>query len=420
MSKEKKEASEDLNQTQEAVNNEQQESARPPQREESAKVEKSPEEMEAEVRHIINMAEQNPSVKDLPEYQEMVERLKAIEKSKTQVQTKSEEESNEEEQEQEEQEEEQEEQEESNEFDALSDEDDAFGLKSKKKTKYKFKDEKDVTEFIKKKFSVKDYPKFFESVDKWRNDSQKLAEVSQQQEEMLNGLGSLPQPIKNAIQSYANNEDWRSAFLDSTSNISYDKNFESLDKEDVVKHYFKDKYKKLKDKLDNEDIDEDDYQERISDFYDSSKTLFETEKKAFEKRRAELLESEKQKAEALKSSAISSVNSLKDEFPNFNSAQLQRIKQHLVNGDIESLFVVDGKYSEDAAKKIALALYGDKILKAKIDVAKRTAMNESKEEFFQRGNKDIRTTNSQQGYSKGRMDDAVKHLETTFTKDPYS
>mgnify|MGYP003110836913 CR=1 FL=1 len=380
---------------------------------------KTTDERAAEIDHIMNMAKTNPAIKEMPEYQEMMEELSKIEKSKTQeVQDTEQEEA--EEQEEETQEETQESEQEEETLD-IDDEDDVFGInKGRKGTKYKFKDRKEVDEFMKKKYGAKDYPKLFESVDKWRNDSQQLTQVQEQNEKIVEGLGSLPQPIKDAIQAYSESEDWRSAFSNAATHLDFNAEFEELNKEAVVEHYFKRRYESLRKKLDEEDIDEDEYNDRIEDFYDSSQRLFASDKKTIEKERAKVIKKQEESEEAFKGSALGSVNSLKDEFPNFSSSQLQKIRRHLVNGDINSLFVEDGKYIKDAAKRIAFALYGEKIIKAKVTKAKRTGKNESKEEFFSRGNSKVKTSRSQQGHSAARTEQSVNHLQGQFKEDPYS
>jgi hypothetical protein len=377
--------------------------------------EATPEEKASQIDHIMAMAAKDPSIKDLPEYQDMLKEMEAID-SKTQAKTENEEsegESNEEESSEDNEEED-------DVAEDLSEEDDVFGLsKNKKKTKYKFKDEKDVVDLIKKK-GFKEVPTFFESVDKWRNDSQELVDVRTQNDQLVEGLGSLPQPIKTAIQAFSQNEDWQSAFQNSSSSLNFDANFEELDKEAVVKHYFKDRYQKLKERLDDERIDEEDYEERISDFHESSKRLFETDKQTVEKKRAALVEQEKVQQEKFKTSALSSVKALKEEYPNFNASQLQKIRQHLVNGDVNSLFMSSDGYQDDAAERIAFALYGKKILKAKINQAEKTGKSKAKEEYFERGNKTPRTSSSQQGYSNNSAKEAASHLQGQFKDDPYA
>jgi hypothetical protein len=384
---------------------------------------KTTDERAAEIDHIMNMAKSNPAIKEMPEYQEMMEELSRIERSKTQEVQDTEQEESEEQEEETQEETEEETQEEEQEEEALDidEEDDVFGInKGRKGTKYKFKDRKEVDEFIKKKYGAKDYPKLFESVDKWRNDSQQLTQVQEQNEKIVEGLGSLPQPIKDAIQAYSESEDWRSAFSNAATHLDFNAEFEDLDKEAVVEHYFNKRYESLCQKLEDEDIDEDEFNDRIEDFYESSQRLFASDKKTIEKERAKMIKQQEESEEAFRGSALGSVNSLKDEFPNFSSSQLQKIRRHLVNGDINSLFVEDGKYIKDAAKRIAFALYGEKIIKAKVTKAKRTGKNESKEEFFSRGNSKIKTSRSQQGHSAARTEQAVNHLQGQFKKDPYS
>jgi len=381
---------------------------------------KSNEERAAEIDHIMSMAETDPSIKELPEYQAMVEEMKTIDESKTQVKSEDGEPGDEGKELEEDEQEEEEEESDSDVSSEKSEGDDPFNLNKKKgKSKYKFKDEKEVVDLIKKK-GFKEVPTFFESVDKWRNDSQKFVEVQEKNEQIEQGLSSLPTPIKNAIQAYSNSEDWRSAFQSSTTNVDFAADFKDNNKEEIVKHYFKDKYTKLKTKLDEDVYDEEEYNERIEDFYDSSERLFDSDKQAIEQRRAEIIDKQSRESEEFKTSAISSVKALKEKYPDFSSSQLQKIRQTLINRTTDSLFVDDNKYSIDAAERVGLALFGREILEAREVKAKRAGGNESKEEYFERGNKKMKAKGSQQSQNDNAANNAAKHLQGQFKKDPYS
>lgn len=394
----------------------------------------SPEERAGQVDHIMAMAEKDPSIKDLPEYKEMLKEIEAAE-SKTQANTGDDDDNDSDSNNSDDDssgkgkgkenatdDDDDNDGDEDDDIDSgLSDEDDVFGLnKGKKgKTKYKFKDEKDVVKLIQKK-GFKEMPTFFDSVDKWRNDSQELGEVRTQNDSLIEGLGSLPQPIKEAIQAFSQNEDWQTAFQNQATSLNFDTDFKELDKEAVVKHYFKKKYEGLKERLDADSLSEEDFEERITDFYESSERLFNSDKQTVESKRAAVIKQETANQERFKESALSSVKSLSKEYPNFKASQLKKIRQHLVNGDVNSLFQNEEGYLNDAAERIAFALYGKAILKTRIERATKDGASGAKEKFFQRGNKNPKTQNSQQGFSGSQANEATSHLKGQFKDDPYA
>ena len=235
---------------------------------------------QSQVEHIMQMAESNPAIKDLPEYQNLV---KSAEKVRDGGEEKPEQKTEEEEivDENEEVVDDKKEEEE-----VIDDDDDTFGLgvnKKKSKDIPTFEEDSEVVDYMKSKYSIKDPSKFFSSVDKWRNQSQKVGELEDNYQQLVDGLGSLPQPIKDAIDAFANAEDYTAAFTSSTPSIDFNGEFEDLDKEIVVSHYFKNKLDKQKGKLDDGDIYEEEYNEYVDDLYDSAKRLFKSDKRDFER-----------------------------------------------------------------------------------------------------------------------------------------
>lgn len=374
---------------------------------------------QSQVEHILQLAESNPAIKDTAEYQNLI---KTLDKVKGSGETEGEQQQEEEDPQEEEPNEGDEEQQEEQENDTV-DEDDTFGLTSKqKKSKLpKFDDDEAVVEYMKSKYSIKDPSKFFNSVDKWRNQSQEASKTQDAYQELLDGLGSLPQPIKDAIDAYAKAEDYREAFSGSTPSIDFSTEFDEVKKDVMVNHYFKSKVEKQKKKLEDGDIYEEDYNEYIDDLHDSAKRLFKSDKRDFERQRADIVAKEEAKVQSLKTSAVSSVDTLKEKYPNFSSNELKKIRTRLVNQDLSGLFYdKNGAFKEDAAEKLALALYGDKLISKLTSNAKREGGNEANADIVQRGKKKIVGSKSKQGTNKTEANNAIRHLGGQFTQDPYS
>ena len=365
----------------------------------------TPDSVRDDIEQIEALARMDPSILEDPEYlamKESLSQLEAIEQGEVDS-------------EQEEEEQEEEEQEE-------VDDDDVFGLfKGEEQEEVDVKFNEDMMRHIKEKYSIGDSNKFLKSVDTWRNQAQEGTEYREKFNEIEDGLISLPGPIKSAISAFANGEDWNSAFGSTQSRLDYSDVFTSQDKEAVVQHYFGEKYEKLQDKLEDESIDEEDFAERYDELHEFSEKFFENDKKGFEKQRAKYTE-EQDRIEKVRSGSIkSSVESLKEQYPNFSRADLQRVEQRMVDGNIEEPFYEkDGSYKAEAAEMMAFAMYGKRIMKALLNRATKDGTSSANETIVQRGNKKMRKASKNTSPEGKQNVDAVSHLNSHFDDDPYS
>lgn len=312
-----------------------------------------------------------------------------------------------------------EEEEEEVEDEAGSKKKDVFGVNKGKETKTKLSSYEDMVALIEKKHSIKDPETFFKSVDKWRNDAQKYSELNEELEEVKEGLASLPDQIKKAINAYSRGEDWTTELT--SDRIDYTQSFEKQKPEAILNFYYGEKFKSLQNKLDDEKITEEAYQEIIDNYLDSAKRLYETDKRNFENQRAEMLRRAEEKTEALKKSAISSVEKLKETFPGLKQSDVQRVRQVLINGNINSLFMdKDGKYAEDAAKKIALALNGDYLIELLTERAANEGKSKATEEIVFNAEKTVRSSGKNESPEKKQQIDAISHLSGLVKTDPYA
>jgi len=378
--------------------------------------EKTPEEIESDIRQIEALANSYPQIKEMEEYKNLVQ-IAADLKEK-------EKENDEDDEEEEEEDEEEEKNEKEEEIEEEKDDEDVFGISKRKEVKQVIDEKKvpkEIKEVIEKNYAIKDVNTFFSSVDKWRNDSQKYTEVSEEYKDVVAGLEDLPQPIKNAITAYAEAKDYYKAFTESGERLNYNLPFEEQDKEAVVQHYFSKKFEKLNDKFDEDEIDEDEYKERVDDLYDAAKTIYEVDKAKFDSLRVDLQKEIEAERAAIKKSANDSVENLKKEFPDFSAKDLQRIRQHLVNGDIENLFYEkDGSYKKNAAEMIALALYGKPLIEKIAKKSERKGESKANERLVSRGKKDAGSIRkSARASDKSKAMDAVNHLASSFKPDPY-
>ena len=378
-----------------------------------------------DLSQIAALAEMMP---ELAEDEEVKGLMDIIDKNTSTDQEEEEEEEGidfgeeEEEEENQEEEEEEEEYEEEEEEEEEVDEDDPWGLgRSKKSVEVDFELGEEAMNYLQSKYSIEDPNKFFTSVDKWRNDSQKQSETEGQLSELLEGIQSLPDNIKASIEAYANGGDYVEAF-GAKKGVDFSKDFSSQDEDEIVEYYYPEKYAKLMKKLNDGDLSDEEVDERVNDLYDIASSLYDRDKKSIEDRRADLVREQQERGKIVKSSASSSVDFLKKQFPNFKSGDLQRIKKVLVDGTAESyLYNKDGSIKEEAALKLAFFFHGEKILEKARDVSKKKGMSEANMETVRRGKKKLKSNKSTSGAQQSsQADDAVAHLQQHFKEDPYA
>ncbi len=381
----------------------------------------SDEEVMDNLRQLDSLANMSPEIKEMPEYKAMKERVDEINaksSDKEEVVEEQEEVVNDSEEQEEDVVDEQEDQEDKVEMDP-------FGItsssKSDKEKAIDFEVSEDMTKFITSKYGVNDAETFFTSVDKWRNQSQEGAKVRTDYEDILEGLQELPKDIKAAISAHTNAEDYREAFNSTASRLDYDAPFKSQDKEVIVQHYFADAHSKIAKKLDEGDIDEIDFDERIEELYSASKRSYEADQKMIKDRRADMIADQEKRQEAYRDSTNSSVDLLKEKYPNFSKSNLQKVRQRLVDGNIEDLFKKDdGSYNENAAEMLALALYGNQVIDSLTKQARNKGASKAREDLVSRSSSKPRVSKTQRTREEKNALDAISHLSSSFNKDPYS
>ena len=137
-------------------------------------------------------------------------------------------------------------------------------------------------------------------------------------------------------------------------------------------------------------------------------------------RRAEIMREQEDSEKNFKGSVVSSVEKLKQQFPNFSKKDLQKVRQRLVDEDIESLFYnKDGTYKEEAAEMMAFSMFGKQVMESLLGRAKKDGISKANETIVKRGNKKPRQGQTQRKQSTEALD-SISHLQGQFSKDPYS
>jgi hypothetical protein len=300
---------------------------------------------------------------------------------------------------------------------------DIFGITkskpSKKDVELTFDPPKEMIKFINSNYGIKDAEKFFESVNTWRSQAQEGAEVVRLYDAISADLQALPPDLKMGIQMWANGEDHMAAF-EMMERLDFSDNWENQDPESLVQHYLNEEYNDLLDELENGDIDEEEYEDRMVLLARSTKRMFTEDKKALDEEREQYLDRQKNEFQTMKKSALLSVENLSKTYPNFSKSEIAKIRNILVEGKVDNLFTnADGSYNEDAAELVAYAMYGKKMLESVRKVAERQGESKANMKTVDSSPKTIRKSKSSPT-PKGVDVGAVQHLSGVFKNDPYA
>jgi hypothetical protein len=366
-------------------------------------------EMQEQLRQIEALASMDQSFASSKEYQD----LKAAINGSFQASSEDDEE----------EEEDEEEYDDEDQDDESDDDSDIFGItkgkQSKKEIELTFEPPKEMIKFINQHYGVKDANKFFESVDTWRNQAQQGAELERTYEALSADLQALPADLKMGIQLWSNGEDHAAAFGEN-ERLNFSDSWETQIVENLVQHYLSEEYDELASALESGDIDEEEFDDKMVLLARSTKRMFIEDKKALDDEREQYVENQKNEFQLMKKSALLSVDSLSKTYPHFSKSEVAKIRNILVDGKIDTLFMkADGSYNEDAAELVAYAKYGKKMLESIKKSAERQGESKANMKTVDSSPKTVRKTRSAANPT-GVNIDSVKHLSGVFKGDPYA
>ena len=369
-----------------------------------------PSDMAEQIRQIESLAQIDSEFANSQEYKDL---MASISNSGQASKSDSEEEDEDEEYDEEEEENEEE----------TVDSDDIFGiLKSSKKEKevrLSFEPPKEMVKMLSSKYGIEDANKFFASVDTWRNQAQEGSDVKREYEALTEDLQSLPADIRTQIQLWANGED-HTQFMNVQQRLDFSSDFDEQEVDGLVQHYLPEQYNKLTRSLENGDIDEADFDDRITLLAESTKRMFIEDKKALEADREQFIERQKNQFQNLKKTALLSVENLSKAYPNFSKSANQTIGSVVVAWKIDSLFTKsDGTYNEDAAELVAYAMYGKKMLESVKKISERKGESKANQKMVDSSPKTVKKQKAAGG-NQGLGMEAVGHLSGVFKGDPYA
>jgi hypothetical protein len=356
-------------------------------------------EMEEQLRQVEALAQMDPSFANSKEYQDL---MAAISDSQ-----QADDDDDEEEEEDEEDEEE---------------DDDIFGITKSKKEKQvslNFQPQKELIDFVSTHYGIKDAEKFFSSVDTWRNQAQEGVEVKKEYDALSTDLQAMPPEIKMAVQMWANGENYMSAF-EMSQRLDFSDVWENQNPEGLVQQYFPEEFSELTNLYNEGEIDEDDYEDKLVLLAKTTKKIFTEDKKALELEREEFVNRQKNEHQMMRKSALLSVENLSKAYPNFSKSEINKIRNILVEGKVDSLFVnSDGSYNEEAAELVAYAVYGKKMLESVKKIAERQGESRANQKIVDSSPKSLKRQKGT-GTNQPANLQGVGHLSGLFKNDPYA
>jgi hypothetical protein len=124
----------------------------------------------------------------------------------------------------------------------------------------------------------------------------------------------------------------------------------------------------------------------------------------------------------VKSSALSSVESLSKSFPDFSKSELNKLRSVLVEGKVDGLiYNPDGTYREEAAKKVAYLMFGEKMEDTIKKLAERQGESKANRKIVDSSAKSVKKKKTSGTNKGGNTPRAVQHLGSIIVDDdPYA
>lgn len=288
-----------------------------------------------------------------------------------------------------------------------------FGLNKNKQSANDLviENEAQAIEAINKKFghdlkSIKDLPKFFESVSKMRDNSQKFKEAQEESKKYKDLLESLPDEFIEGMSAFVKGEDYTKVFT-SKPKFDFNKPVEKQDIKELVNHYFPNKFTE-------EDFADENKSAALEIAEAAAKDKYSVEKQAKDNQRVAAETMAKQRFEAFKKSISNSVDYLKKTFPDTDEEMLKEATQILEGGPqrvVSWFFNEDGTVKQEAAEMFMLAKHGKDEIQKMMRVAARNTESRLNEELVSRG-ADKPNPVKQQQQAPGSISEETKKLIT--------
>lgn len=196
-------------------------------------------------------------------------------------------------------------------------------------------------------------------------------EFKQKYEALVESVNALPKELQTAVSLAIEEKDWRTA-VDFASSIDLSKPFDKLSIDDKVKVH---NYFFPEDKIDVANAEDKANQKAIK----AAEAKYKAEQFVLEQTTEKRKKDASEKTNKFVQSADTSVATLKKEYPNFIESDIKAIEDIIKVKGIQSVFFdKNGNLLPDAAKKIAFALNGDRILQVAVSMSENKGKNKGK------------------------------------------
>lgn len=223
---------------------------------------------------------------------------------------------------------------------------------------------------------------------------EKLKQMSIYEQTIVN----LPDDLKSLVYDWANGNDYKKTINDIVkgSRLDYSKDASSYDADYLISFYNPD--------ISKEDLEELDAKVKAT-LHSNALRQYNSDKVAIIEKDKRIQQQTEQRKQEFASSVEDSIAELKRKYPQFSASKINEIKDRMITG--YSLYD-NGKYSRDAAVKIAMAEYGEDALnKMKMSLEQRysqelkNAVSKERETYVMHQN-DRPTMPSSESYSNDR------------------
>jgi hypothetical protein len=254
-----------------------------------------------------------------------------------------------------------------------------------------FKEFSDIEKYVKSNYGVDDAKKFLtEIAPKWREQAQKLGDVSKKVESYDKFFETMPEKLFNAVMAFDQGEDWESQFQKDPG-LNFNKKVDDYSKEQLINHYFPGKFSK------DDFTDAEEENKALEVAYDAAKLKYDVDKRSFDGKRAEIVGKQKAQMEAYKASINGSVENLRKTLPLISDIAINDSAKTLEGGAnaILAEFIDEkGSLRPDAAMKLTMAKHGMEALQQYMNFATKRTETEVREEFVSKAPDKIASGNA--------------------------
>jgi hypothetical protein len=215
-----------------------------------------------------------------------------------------------------------------------------------------------VNEFLSKELpDIKDVNTLLSSYKELSSKATEYETVKSQNEQLITGLSNLDPDLIKAIEIYEQGGDFRS-YISSRPSLDYKKSATEISKIDLIKAYFPEDLSQ--DDIEGSDKDSDYYDEKtekyVNRLHKEAINKFNEEKKEWSERGEKDLAKANEYTQHYEKSVKTSLNSVKEFFPDAPTTYIKSIEDKLMKNGIQSLFYDEkGFLKQDAAARFVRA-----------------------------------------------------------------